>query len=172
MATLEGAVKVSQNCCGRKSLDVSAILANPGLFAQAREDMYQMYEREVFDIIVTTKLSGTIFASYLASRLDKGLVIVSCLKPHSGFLTEDIEGKNHSLTVGMPEGLIKNGTRAVIVVDEVTHGRDIKAAIDMIEKQGGSVIKISAFVEDTEENARKKAFRGYPIESRLFTEDF
>ena len=172
MAALDEAVRVSQNCCGRKCLDISAILADPELFSQAREDMYQMYEREVFDIVVTTKLSGTVFASYLASRLNKGLVMVTCLEPRDGFLTEDIEGRNHALTVGIPEGLVKKDTRAVIIVDEVTHGRDIKAAIDLVERQGGRVIKISAFVEDSEENARKKVFRGYPIESRLFTEDF
>ena len=59
-----------------------------------------------------------------------------------------------------------------MVVDQISHGRDIKAAINMVEKQGGTVIKVSGFVEVSEINARKKAIKGYPVESRLFTEDF
>ena len=70
------------------------------------------------------------------------------------------------------DAAVKEGVKAVIVVDEISHGRDIRAAIDLVEKQGGKVIKISGFVEDCEENARKKVLRGCPVESRLFTEDF
>ncbi|MBO5547410.1 MAG: hypothetical protein J5920_01450, partial [Candidatus Methanomethylophilaceae archaeon] len=85
---------------------------------------------------------------------------------------EDIEGNSGSFSVGMPEGFIRKGTKAVVVVDQISHGRDIKAAINMVEKQGGTVIKVSGFVEVSEINARKKAIKGYPVESRLFTEDF
>ena len=62
-------------------IDISPILADPGLFAQACDDIYQMYEREVFDIIITTKLSGTVFAAALAARMGKGLIITTCVKP-------------------------------------------------------------------------------------------
>jgi hypothetical protein len=37
---------------------------------------------------------------------------------------------------------------------------------------GDYIIKVIGFVEVSEINARKKAIRGYPVESRLFTEDF
>jgi len=137
-------------------IDISPILADPGLFAQACEDNYQMYEREVFDITIT-KLSGTLFAAALAARMGKGLIITTCVKPTDGYL---------------PEGFIRKGTKAVVVVDQISHGRDIKAAINMVEKQGGTVIEVSGFVEVSEINARKKAIKGYPVESRLFTEDF
>lgn len=172
MAALEEAIKAVKNCCGVTSIDISPILADPGLFAQACEDIYQMYEREVFDIIITTKLSGTVFAAALARRMGKGLIITTCVKPTDGYLTEEIEGNSSSFSVGMPEGFIGKGTKAVVVVDQISHGRDIKAAINMVEKQGGTVIKVSGFVEVSEINARKKAIKGYPVESRLFTEDF
>ena len=101
-------------------IDISPILADPGLFAQACDDIYQMYEREVFDIIIT-KLTGTLFAAALAARMGKGLIITTCVKPTDGYLTE---------------GFIGKGTKAVVVVDQISHGRDIKAAINMVEKQG------------------------------------
>ena len=135
MAALEEAIKAVKNCCGVTSIDISPILADPGLFAQACDDIYQMYEREVFDIIIT-KLTGTLFAAALAARMGKGLIITTCVKPTDGYLTEDIEGNSGSFSVGMPEGFIRKGTKAVVVVDQISHGRDIKAAINMVEKQG------------------------------------
>ena len=80
MAALEEAIKAVKNCCGVTSIDISPILADPGLFAQACDDIYQMYEREVFDIIIT-KLTGTLFAAALAARMGKGLIITTCVKP-------------------------------------------------------------------------------------------
>ena len=62
--------------------------------------------------------------------------------------------------------------KAIVVVDELSHGRDVKGTIEMLESQSATVVKISGFVEDSNYNARKNVLRGYPIESRLFTEDY
>jgi hypothetical protein len=51
-------------------------------------------------------------------------------------------------------------------------GADGKVTFKVDQPGDYIVIKVSGFVEVSEINARKKALRGYPVESRLFTEDF
>ena len=131
MAALEEAIKAVKNCCGVTSIDISPILADPGLFAQALDDIYQMYEREVFDIIVTTKLSGCIFASALAQRMKKGFIMANCVSSETeGCICQQIEGRKSKLTLGIPEGAIQKGMKAIVVVDELSHGRDVKGTIE------------------------------------------
>ena len=173
MGEIDKAVKVTTTCCGDKVLDISPILADPKLFKEAENDMYQMYEREVFDIILTTKLSGTIFASTVASKVGRGMVVFTCIgKDKEGYIKKEIDGSHSKLTIGASENAIKGASKAVVIVDELTHGRDVKAAIEMAESLGVKVIKISSFVEDSAINARKTVLKGYPLESRLFTEDY
>ncbi len=173
MGKIDEAVKITTTCCGDKVLDISPILADPELFGEAVNDVYQMYEREIFDIIITTKLSGTIFASAVAPKLGRGMVMFTCIgKDKEGYIKQEINGSHSKLTIGASEASFKKATKAAVIVDELTHGRDVKAAIEMAEKLGVSVIKVTGFVEDCEQNARKNVLKGYPVESRLFTEDY
>ena len=63
-------------------------------------------------------------------------------------------------------------TEALMRMFYVDRPEDVKAAIEMAESLGVKVIKISSFVEDSAANARKTVLKGYPLESRLFTEDY
>ena len=71
----------------------------------------------------------------------------------------------------MREGMIKEGQRVVIVVDSLSKLSDVKGAISMVERQGASVVKITGFVDDTDQRTRDTLFSGYPIESRIRKED-
>ena len=51
-------------------------------------------------------------------------------------------------------------------------GADGKVTFKVDQPGDYIVIKVSGFVEVFEINTRKKAIKGYPVESRLFTEDF
>ena len=173
MGRIDEAVEVAVTCKGVKVVDISPILADPELFGEAVNDVYQMYEREIFDIIITTKLSGTIFASAVAHKLGKGMVMFNSIcKNREGYIKQEIDGGHDRLIIGAFEASFKKGSKAVVIVDELTHGRDVKATIEMAEKLGVSVIKVTGFVEDCEQNARKNVLKGYPVESRLFTEDY
>ena len=172
MDTIESKIVIGKSCCGVSNIGIEPVLADPQLFRQGCEDVYAMYERESFDVVVTTKLSGTVFATYLAQRMGKGLVIVTCPGQNKdGFVIEEIDGTRGKFSVGMREGLIKKGQKAVIVVDSLSKLSDVKGAISMVERQGASVIKITGFVDDTDQKIRDTMFGGYPIESRIRKED-
>lgn len=172
MDTIESKIVIGKSCCGVSNIGIEPVLADPQLFRQGCEDVYAMYERESFDVVVTTKLSGTVFATYLAQRMGKGLVIVTCPGQNKdGFVIEEIDGTRGKFSVGMREGLIQKGQRIVIVVDSLSKLTDVRASINMVEKQGASVIKITGFVDDTTKEIRESLFNGYPIVSRIRKED-
>jgi adenine/guanine phosphoribosyltransferase-like PRPP-binding protein len=55
---------------------------------------------------------------------------------------------------------------ALIVSDSLGDGQALKAAVGVIESNGGSVIRIGCIVERKDEGARKsRVLRGYPFEA-------
>jgi len=153
-------------------IDITPIFENPDAFSEACESMYQMFEREVFDTIVTVDTAGSIFASTVASRMKKPLVIAgnrdSMVRE---MVSEKIETHHGESYIRMPRGSISKGARVIIVSDSLTHGKDILAAVNMIKGMEGKVIKMGFFIEHSAFNARRKLLKGIPLESRIISSD-
>lgn len=154
-------------------VDLASVTAVPELFAQACKDMYEMFEREVFDVIVSSWISGSVFASSVADRTKRGVIVAkaSCSDPDNA-LSCEYQGHHGTVKLSIPGGLIRKGMRVAIICDLLRGGKDIRALTDMIESQGAKVIKIGCFVEDSDYDARRAVLKGIPMESRVFTEDY
>ena len=99
-----------------------------------------MFDREIFDCIVTCKGTSSMFAAIMADRL------------------------NSSVLIGT-EGIAK-GTKVIVIMDELRSGECAKKLITGIEAKGGEVIRIGFISEIVSEGARKnKILRGYPFEA-------
>ena len=155
---------------GNCKIDLAPVTSDAALYAAACKDMYEMFEREVFDIIIASSVSGATFASVVADRTHHGVAVAS--NRGAGKLRCEYQGHHGKVTLSMSEGVIRSGMKVAIVCDVLKGGKDIKALIDLIEGLGASVIKIGCFVEDSDYGARKGLLDGYPMESRLVTEDY
>ena len=153
-----------------RSIDIVPVTSDPVLFAEACNDMYQMFEREVFDTVIASESSGTLFASVVAEKTRSGVVVAGSGRG-SGIVRE-YENHHGSRAVRFPEGIVKSGTKVVIVADVLRSGKDIRAIIDIVEACGGIVVKLASFVEDSDFKARKTVLRGYPLQSRILTKDY
>ena len=151
-----------------RSIDIVPVTSDPVLFAEACNDMYQMFEREVFDTVIASESSGMLFASVVAEKTRSGVVVAG----RGSGIVREYENHHGSKAVRFPEGIVKSGTKVVIVADVLRSGKDIRAIIDIVEACGGTVVKLASFVEDSDFKARKTVLRGYPLQSRILTKDY
>lgn len=172
MVTIEEAIRISKQE-GRCNIDLTGVLSDAALFKQACHDMYEMFEREVFDIVISTEISGGIFASVVADRTNRGMAVVAASANTSqSDLSCEYQGHHGTVRLKLNGSAVRSGMKAVIVCDVLRSGKDLRAVIDMLGDKGVSVIKIGCFVEDSSYEARKTLLRGIPLESRVFTDDF
>lgn len=169
MATIDEVV-IIRDGAHHRSIDIAPVTSDPELFAEACNDMHQMFEREVFDTVIASESSGTLFASVVAEKTGRGIVIASS-KRRSGIVRE-FENHHGSRAVSIPEGIVAKGTKVVIVADVLRSGRDIEAIIGIVEACGGTVVKLASFVEDSDFKVRKTVLKGYPLQSRILTKDY
>ena len=106
----------------------------------------------------------------MAEKTKSGVVVAGSGRG-SGIVRE-YESHHGSSAVSFPDGIVKSGTKVVIVADVLRSGKDIRAIIDIVEACGGTVVKLASFVEDFDFKARKTVLRGYPLQSRILTKDY
>ncbi|MBO5547212.1 MAG: hypothetical protein J5920_00435 [Candidatus Methanomethylophilaceae archaeon] len=116
------------------------LFEDPEALKEAVKGFMGMFDREIFDCIVTCKGMSSMFAAIMADRL------------------------NSSVLIGT-EGITK-GTKVIVIMDELRSGECAKKLITGIEAKGGEVIRIGFISEIVSEGARKsKILRGYPFEA-------
>ena len=116
------------------------ILADEGTFKEAMDGLMGMFDREIFDRILTNNSVAGMLATALADKL------------HTTVLLDD--------------GKISKGEKVVIIADSLGNGVELKSIVDFIESRGAEVIRIGCIVEKESEGARKsKILRGYPFEA-------
>ena len=172
MAAIEDAIQIKKQE-GRCNIDLTGVLSDTAIFKQACHDMYEMFEREVFDIVIATDISGTVFASVVADRTDRGMAVVTAsanIAPSD--ISCEYQGHHGTVKMRLDGSAVRPGMKAAVVCDVLRSGKDLRAVIDMLENKGVNVIKIGCFVEDSSYDARKTFLKGIPLESRVFTEDF
>ena len=114
------------------------VLKDRDELAKIAETMVSMFDREVFDYVLAADTAGAVLGSAVAIRLKRGVVF--------------------------PDSEIPAG-RYVVIGFELTDGEELKTVTDKIKEKGGNIIKMGFFSEDRSFNARRKLFRGVPIES-------
>jgi len=100
------------------------------------------------DLIIGIDARGFIFASALAYKLNTGLALIrkkGKLPPKT--ISQEYTLEYASNVVEMKQDSIKKGDKVLIVDDVLATGGTMKATIDIIEKLGGEIIKISFLIE-------------------------
>ncbi len=129
--------------------DVTPIFKNSKVFFNLINDLTKFFSSVRYDVIVGLDALGFILGGAMAYKLRKSFVPVrkgGKLPGIKGTVlkTSFVDYTNTKKSFEMNSGSIKKGERVLIVDEWIETGTQVKAAIKLIEKQGGKVIGIAA----------------------------
>lgn len=143
--------------------DITTVLQDPEAFRFANDQLFDRYRDHAIDKIVGIDARGFIFGAVLAYKL--GLPFIPVRKkgklPYQTISAEyDLEyGKD---AIEMHADGVKEGDQVLIVDDLIATGGTIGAAIELVQKLGGTVVECCFLVELPDLKGREKT-RGIPI---------
>jgi len=128
--------------------DVTPLLASPDAFAAAVRAMAEPFRDARPEKVLGIEARGFLFGTALARELHIG--IVPARKP--GKLPRATESMSYGLEYGkdcleVHADAFGKGERVLVVDDVLATGGTAKAAADLVERLGASVIGVSVFIE-------------------------
>ena len=115
--------------------DITPVLADAGAFADAVAAMAAPWRGIPLDAVVGVEARGFILGAALARELDVGFVPVR--KP----------GKLPGHTLSLDYGLEYGRDRVIVIDDVLATGGTLKAAVQLVERQGALVVGTGVLVE-------------------------
>ncbi len=128
--------------------DITTLLKDAAAFRQALDRLTELCAHYAADKVIGIESRGFIFAAPLADRLGAGFVPVRKL----GRLPAETVSAEYALeygtnTVEMHRDAITRGERVLIVDDLLATGGTCRAAIDLVEQVGGTVVGCAFLIE-------------------------
>ncbi|MFA6250809.1 MAG: purine phosphoribosyltransferase family protein [Candidatus Shapirobacteria bacterium] len=143
---------------GKGATDISPLLGNAVAFVDLINDLIGLFDNLKVDKVACIEGRGFLLGAPVAFGLKAGLVpIRSPGKLKNQIYSEtfiDYSGKEKTLEIH--QDAISVGERIVIVDDWVETGATIKAAIKLIEKCGGKVVGVAAFMDDSNDELKEE----------------
>lgn len=128
--------------------DIMPVLADAGAFADAVDAMATPWRDADIDAVVGVEARGFILGAALARELEAGFVPVrkpGKLPAHTLALDYGLEYGRDRLEIhadAMPDG-----ARVIVIDDVLATGGTLKAAVQLVERQGAVVIGTGVLVE-------------------------
>jgi adenine phosphoribosyltransferase len=137
--------------------DITPLLATPGAFRAAIDQLADQYRDRQIDVIVAAEARGFIFASPLALELNVGFVPVR--KP--GKLPFETKAFHYELEYGqdsleMHTDGIQAGQHVLVVDDLLATGGTIEACCKLVEHSGAQVTGCAFVIELLELGGRAR----------------
>lgn len=137
--------------------DVSPILADPDLLAEALQALVGPWRNEQIDLIVGIESRGFLFGAMMAERLQTGFAMVR--KP--GKLPAETVRQEYSLEYGtdaveIHTDAIENGASVLIHDDVLATGGTAAATAALIDRLGGRLLGCSFLIELSGLGGRKR----------------
>lgn len=145
--------------------DVTSILQDAQGLRLAIDLMQEKLKDVDFDVVAGTESRGFIFGVPIAYNMEKSFVPVR----KKGKLPFETVSMEYDLEYGTAEieihkDAIRPGQKVVVIDDLIATGGTVEAAVKLIEKLGGEVVKIVFLMELAGLEGRKK-LEGYDVES-------
>ena len=145
--------------------DITSVLQDADGLALAIDSMHKWLEEMDVDVIVGTESRGFIFGVPIAYNLHKPFVPVRKKgKLPCETISEEYDLEYGSSVIEMHKDSIKPGQKVAIVDDLIATGGTVEAAVKMVEKLGGEVVKIVFLMELAGLHGRDR-LKGYQVES-------
>jgi len=137
--------------------DFSPMLKDPSSLDFISDEFSKYFHPKNIDVFAGIESRGFILACILASRYNKGMVMIrkaGKLPGKTAKLSYTIEyGKD---TLEIQKDIIKEGQKVLICDDLLATGGTAKASAKLIEKVGGKISGFAFIIELTELNGKKE----------------
>ena len=145
--------------------DVTSVLQDAEGLKLAIDSMIKILDGGDFDVVAGTESRGFIFGVPVAYAMGKAFVPVR----KKGKLPCETVSEKYALEYGFAEiemhkDSIKPGQKVVLIDDLIATGGTIEAAIKLVERLGGEVVKIVCLMELAGLEGRRK-LEGYDFEA-------
>lgn len=145
--------------------DVTSVLQDAEGLKLAIDSMIKILDGVGFDVVAGTESRGFIFGVPVAYAMGKAFVPVR----KKGKLPCETVSEKYALEYGFAEiemhkDSIKPGQKVVLIDDLIATGGTIEAAIKLVERLGGEVVKIVCLMELAGLEGRRK-LEGYDFEA-------
>ena len=145
--------------------DVTSVLQDADGLRLAVDELQKRLEGLDFDVIAGAESRGFIFGMPLAYNLGKPFVLVrKAGKLPCETISQEYALEYGTATVEMHTDAVKPGQRVVLIDDLLATGGTMGAAIRLVERLGGNVVKVLFLLELTGLNGRA-ALAGYDVDS-------
>ena len=144
--------------------DVTGILESPDGFQLALDMTVGILAAVEFDLVAAPESRGFIFGAALADRFRTAFVPIR--KPGKlprETISETYELEYGTATLHMHTDAVKPGQKVVIVDGRLATGGTAKAAAKLVERLGGSVVKMIFPIELEGFGAREGLLKGYDV---------
>ena len=143
--------------------DITPVLTDPKLFAQAVDLFADRHKDTGLDKIAIIEARGFVFGSALAYKMGVGMVPVR----KQGKLPADTVAATYDLeygtaTIEVHRDSIAKGERVLLIDDLLATGGTAAAAAGLVEQLGGEVVEIDFLIELAFLNGREK-LKGHEI---------
>ncbi len=147
--------------------DITSLLQSAEGFSLAVDALREKLDGVTFDKVAGLDARGFLFASPVAYAEKKGLVLVR----KKGKLPRETISESYALEYGTAEvevhtDSVKPGDKVVIIDDLIATGGTLEAAVKLVERLGGKVVKILALIELEDLGGREK-LAGYDVETLI-----
>lgn len=145
--------------------DVTSVLQDAEGLHLAIRSMMDLLDGVEFDVVAGAESRGFIFGTPIAYQMGKAFVPIRKKgKLPCETIEETYDLEYGSATIEMHKDSIEPGQKVVLVDDLIATGGTVEAAIKMIEKLGGEVVKVIFLMELAGLKGRER-LSGYDIAS-------
>ena len=145
--------------------DVTSVLQDPEVLKLSIHELMKRLEGTEFDVVAGAEARGFLFGMPLAYNKSKGFVPIRKKgKLPRETISEEYDLEYGTETIEMHKDAIFPGQRVVLVDDLLATGGTAAAAIKMIERLGGKVVKVLFLMELAGLEGRKE-LEGYDVDS-------
>ena len=147
--------------------DITSVIQDPDGLKLAVDGLADLVKDLEFDLVIGPESRGFIFGVPVAYLLGKGFVPVR----KKGKLPRETVSQKYDLEYGQAEveihkDAVRPGQKVVIVDDLIATGGSAEAAVKLVEKLGGQVVRMVFVMELAGLEGRKK-LDGYDVESLI-----
>ena len=147
--------------------DITSVIQDPDGLKLAIDGLADLLKDVDFDLVVGPESRGFIFGVPVAYLTGKGFIPVR----KKGKLPRETVSEKYDLEYGQAEieihkDAIQSGQKVVVVDDLIATGGSAGAAVKLVERLGGKVVKMVFVMELAGLEGRKK-LAGYDVESLI-----
>ena len=147
--------------------DITTLIKNEDAFREVIDWMADQYADSNIDRVVAIEARGYIFGAPLAYKLGAGFVPIR--KPGklpAKVISESYELEYGTNTLEMHKDGVEPGQRVLVVDDLLATGGSARAAINLVERLGGTVVGVAFLIELDFLHGRDK-LKGYDVLSLI-----